>query len=75
LQGNIVALQSISLATGSSLDGRALAINGAVTLQDNAITLPDVPEPGTGGLMAFVVMGCLTLLAMKKPRRTHCPTK
>jgi hypothetical protein len=38
--GNIVALQSITLTTGASLSGRALARNGAVTLDTNAITLP-----------------------------------
>jgi hypothetical protein len=38
--GNILALTSISLATGASLQGRALARNGGVTLQGNAITSP-----------------------------------
>jgi hypothetical protein len=38
--GNIVALQSITLNTGASLVGRALARNGAVTLDTNAVTLP-----------------------------------
>ncbi len=36
--GNILALTSISLMTGASLDGRALARNGAVTLDSNKIT-------------------------------------
>ncbi len=36
--GNILALQSISVTTGASIDGRALARNGAVTLDDNTIT-------------------------------------
>lgn len=39
-KGNIVALQSITLNTGASLSGRALARNGAVTLSSNAVTLP-----------------------------------
>jgi type VI secretion system secreted protein VgrG len=39
-KGNIVALQSITLNTGASLSGRALARNGAVTLAANAVTLP-----------------------------------
>jgi type VI secretion system secreted protein VgrG len=39
-KGNIVALQSITLNTGATLSGRALARNGAVTLDSNAITLP-----------------------------------
>ncbi len=35
--GNILALTSIALETGASLNGRALARNGAVTLDDNQI--------------------------------------
>ncbi len=38
--GNILALASISLGSGASLDGRALAQTGAVTLDNNAITTP-----------------------------------
>lgn len=38
-KGNIVALTSITLATGASiLEGRALALNGAVTLDDIDLT-------------------------------------
>lgn len=48
--GNILALQSISLGTGASLQGRALARNGAVTLLDNAINTPaGSGAPGGGG--------------------------
>ena len=36
--GSILALTSITLASGVTLDGRALARNGAVTLIDDAIT-------------------------------------
>jgi hypothetical protein len=36
--GNILALTSISLTTGAKLTGRALARNGAVTLDTNTIT-------------------------------------
>lgn len=38
--GNILADQSISFATGATLEGRALARIGAVTMDSNAITLP-----------------------------------
>lgn len=45
--GNILALTSITLATGAHLDGRALARNADVTLQSNSIAIPictlDVP--------------------------------
>ena len=37
--GSILALTSIALESGASLDGRALARNGAVTLDDNRIAL------------------------------------
>ncbi len=43
LARNILALTSISLATGANLDGRALAQNGAVTLDDNRIAIPICP--------------------------------
>jgi Ice-binding-like len=39
-KGTIMADQSISLATGVTLDGRALARIGAVTMDANTITIP-----------------------------------
>lgn len=36
--GNILALASITMMTGVSMDGRALARTGAVTLDSNAVT-------------------------------------
>lgn len=36
--GNILALTSITLTTGANLNGRALARNGAVTLDSNSVT-------------------------------------
>ena len=56
--GNIMALTSISLTTGATLNGRALARNGAVTLDTNTITkaacatettTPPTGAPGTSG--------------------------
>jgi hypothetical protein len=38
LQGNILALTSITVTTGTTINGRALARNGAVTLDTNTIT-------------------------------------
>ena len=51
--GNILAFSSISLGTGTVLNGRALARNAAVTLLSNPITAPSGPGgpggPGGGG--------------------------
>jgi hypothetical protein len=38
--GTIIAFSSITLNTGATLNGRALALNGAVTLDTNAVTAP-----------------------------------
>ena len=61
--GNILALTSITL-DGGTLDGRALARNGAVTITaQETITAPCViPEPATMGLLT---MGGLALLRRK----------
>jgi hypothetical protein len=40
MQGNILALTSISVLTGAQVHGRLLARNGAVTLQSNTISIP-----------------------------------
>ena len=40
IQGNILALTSITVTTGTTIDGRALARNGAVTLDTNTIAIP-----------------------------------
>ena len=44
-QGSILALTSISVQTGDTLVGRALARNGAVTLDDDTITVPTCASP------------------------------
>lgn len=65
--GNILALTSISLGNAASIDGRLLAINGEVTLINNAISVP-VPEPAS---MAMLSLGCLMLCRRQraiKPR-------
>jgi len=51
LAGNILALTSITLTTGSGVSGRALARNGAVTLDTNSVAVcPAVAAPGAGGV-------------------------
>lgn len=39
-KGNILALESISLGTGATIEGRALAQDGAITLLSNIVTIP-----------------------------------
>jgi Ice-binding-like/IPTL-CTERM motif len=73
LAGNIVALTSITLNTGASLTGRALARNGAVTLDNNHVTLcsggPAIPLSFLGGAIptlsgwAMIVLAGLLILS------------
>ena len=59
-EGNILALTSITLNTGANIVcGRALARNGAVTLDTNQVSISNcssttsVPEPGTASLLSL----------------------
>ncbi len=53
--GSILADQSITLTTGANITGRAIALNGAVTLDNNFVA---IPEPVSFWLLA----DCLALL-------------
>ena len=44
-QGSILALTSITVTTGDTIIGRALARNGAVTLDDDVISVPRCASP------------------------------
>jgi uncharacterized protein YhjY with autotransporter beta-barrel domain len=58
--GNIVALTSITLNTGASITcGRALARNGAVTLDSNTITLCGSSALGFGGFSDDITLNAL----------------
>jgi len=82
-QGNILALTSITLNTGASIGcGRALARNGAVTLDTNSISIDTLgcetsavtatPEPGTAALLG---LGCSLGFAIYRRRpRLSRPT-
>ncbi len=60
-KGSIIALTDITLNTGATIEsGRALARDGAVTLDNNIIT---IPEPATLCLLGF---GVLSLVRRKK---------
>ena len=59
LAGTIVAFSSITLNTGSSVSGRVLARNGAVTLDDNQVTV--CSSAGGGGGLPLSVVAVPTL--------------
>lgn len=47
-QGTVLAAASVTAVTGASIEGRLVALNGAVTLDTNDITAPTgCPPPGT----------------------------
>lgn len=67
--GTIISVASNTLTTGASVDGRVIALVGAVTLDNNNIVSvgapSSVPEPST--LLSFMAVGGL---AMGRRRRT-----
>jgi hypothetical protein len=79
IKGNVLAYTSITLNTGATLEGRALAQNGAVALDDNSIaTIPSGPpaRPSFGpisraltGLVTLSITNtpCLTLTLQSSP--------
>ena len=67
--GNILAFASISFGMDSNIEnGRAIALNGAVTLLSNDITPADVPEPSTW-VMLFAGMSVLVFWNLQRIRR------
>lgn len=49
--GTIMAMDAITLTTGATVNGRVLALNGLVTLDNNTINV--VPEPASALLIGF----------------------
>ena len=80
--GTIIALQSITMVTGATIEGRVLAINGAVTLDANNIdtsTSASVPCTGPGTSTATPTISrtsTRTMSATSSPTvsRTSTPT-
>ena len=62
--GTIISDQSNTLTTGANVLGRVIALNAAVTLDSNEITICEIPEPATVSLL------CLGGLALIRRRRT-----
>lgn len=57
-QGSILALTSITMTTGASLnEGQAIALNGAVTMDTNLVTPWIIPSPATASLLGLGLGG------------------
>ena len=78
--GNLIALSSITLTSGASIIGRALARNGAVTLDNNNISFapcnagagpPPVPTLTTWMMMVLVGLLALAGFATLRRRKTY----
>lgn len=72
--GNIMAYASIGLDTGATLNGSALAENGAVTLDHNSIThavCATSSVPDGGSTLTFLGLGLVSLLGLKKVSTRH----
>src|ERR1044071_1000955 len=69
IKGNILAYTSITLSTGAALEGRALAQNGAVALDDNTITaIPSGPPAAPSfGPISLTPDGLVTLVITNTP--------
>ena len=68
-EGTIIAEASITLNTGASLSGRALALTGAVTMDDNSVTVslpppPTAPTLGKAFNPATIDAGGISLLTI-----------
>jgi hypothetical protein len=77
LVGDILAAASITLNTGAAAEGRAFALNGAVTLDTNAVSpcalsvlaadVSNIPTLSEWGLI--VLSGLMLLLGLRQARR------
>ncbi|MEU2624278.1 ice-binding family protein, partial [Streptomyces sp. NPDC007157] len=59
-EGNILAMTSITATTSATIEGRALARNGAVTLDTNTITRPQCATGTTGATTTAGTTGATT---------------
>jgi hypothetical protein len=73
--GTIIADQSITLITGATLYGRAIALHAAVTLGTNTVTVPVCPIPtptmsGWGFILLIGLLGSVGFFALRKSGRS-----
>ncbi len=65
LDGTILAQQSITLNTNAALTGRALALNGAVTFDNNIVAIPE-----TSSTLLFALG--VSLASLTRSRKIYC---
>ncbi|MDA3872982.1 MAG: ice-binding family protein [Kiritimatiellae bacterium] len=63
--GTLIADQSQTLGTSSSVDGRVIALNGAVTLDNNTIGIPEI---GTFWLVSLTGLSFIVLPLWKRTK-------
>ena len=73
IYGSILADASITLTTGASLTGRAVALNGAVTMDDNSVSVATVPEPNSflAGALCLITFGVGKGVSLWRKQRRH----
>lgn len=72
LVGSFLAGASITAGTGTSVDGRLLALGAAVTLDSNTISVPAaIPEPAATAALAAGLIGLL--IGVRRIRRRGGP--
>jgi hypothetical protein len=75
LIGSILALTSISMNTGASVNGRALARNGAVTLDHNTISNTACASANTTGPAVTAVMSTSNVMTPRLPNTGVGPVR
>ncbi len=55
--GTILADASITVTTDAMIDGRLLALNGAISLDTDTINVPPIPEPAASALLIVALVG------------------
>jgi hypothetical protein len=72
-RGTIIALTSITVTTGTTVDGRVLARNGAVTLDTDTITKPNCAATATTTATTATTAATTTTVAAPAPTPTPVP--
>jgi len=74
-QGSVLALASITVTTGDTIIGRALARNGAVTLDHDTITVPTCTTPSPTPTITTTTPTPTPTITTATPTPTPSPTR